>query len=214
MFSSFFSPRRQPACETRDCDDWFESGALSGRSRTKPPQSELDALDSFCRKPRGWGADIPHPPFRTLTGDEPIPLWELRITQPAFLKTMIHLNGLPPEQAGAFLSRIEDESLIVDFVADDTGRGTAVSFELDATNLNRILQEKKAIGLTCTGIAHSHPTGIIQPSMGDLVYYRRLFKRPANTAATHLFVPIICGGRMYPYVFARNRIHRATLTLV
>lgn len=107
-----------------------------------------------------------------------------------------------------------EDSLIIDFVPDETGRGTPVSFELDTANLNRVLKERKAIGQTLMGIVHSHPKGIIQPSLGDVAYFRKLFAAPANADAQHLYIPIICNGRMYPYVFAHDRVFPAQLTLI
>ena len=104
---------------------------------------------------------------------------------------------------------------MTDFVPDEGGRGTAVTFEINAPHVNRVLKERKSFGQTCTGIIHSHPVGgPTQPSVGDLHYFRKLFASPANGAAQQLFVPIVCNGRMYPYVFANGEIHHARLTLV
>ena len=134
--------------------------------------------------------------------------------QTTYFKTMTYFSDRQPEVAGVLFALRHDESLITDFVPDTSGRGTSVSFELDAANLNRLLKEKKALGLTCTGIIHSHPGGITQPSFGDLHYFRTLFAAPANGAASHLFVPIVCDGRLYPFAFANNDVHSACLTLV
>jgi hypothetical protein len=76
---------------------------------------------------------------------------------------MTYLCGRLPEAAGILLSLQHGDSVITEFVPDDSGRWTAVSFELDAVKLNRVLKEKKAVALTCMGIMHSHPTGVIQP---------------------------------------------------
>jgi proteasome lid subunit RPN8/RPN11 len=215
MFPSFLMSRRLPPLDHHEIGEWFDDGILHARSVKRSRQGSQDNDDNNeTASSKAFGNEPPRPPVGTTLKDEPLPIWELRILQTAYLKAMTYLCGRLPEAAGILLSLQHDDSVITEFVPDDSGRGTAVSFELDAVKLNRVLKEKKSVGLTCMGIVHSHPAGVIQPSFGDLVYFRKLFAAPANGEAQHLFVPIICNGRMYPYVFAQDHVYPAQLTLV
>ena len=214
MFPSLLMSLRLPPLESGQGGEWFDDGFLNARSPKRSRRKADSAVVDAIRMPDSAHDDPPRPPIVTAMNDEPLPIWELRILQTAYLKAMNYLCDRLPEAAGILLSLLHDDSLITEFVPDDSGRGTAVSFELDAAKLNRVLKEKKSVGLTCMGIVHSHPAGIIQPSFGDVTYFRKLFAAPANGEAQHLFVPIVCNGRMYPYVFAQDRVHPAQLTLV
>ena len=215
MFALLDTPHRLPPLENHLSWEHLDHSLIKAHSQKKPIQKpETTSGDDASKLLNHANNDPPCPPIRTTGDDEPLPIWELRILQTAYLKAMTYLCGRLPEAAGILLSLRHDDSLITEFVPDDSGRGTAVSFELDAVKLNRVLKEKKAVGLTCMGIVHSHPAGITQPSFGDLTYFRKLFAAPANGEAQHLFVPIICNGRMYPYVFAQDRVYPAQLTLV
>ena len=206
---------RLPPLESHQSGEWFDDGFLNAHP-PKRSQRKVDSTNADDAKtmPDSTEGNPPRPPFGTATNDERLPIWELRILQTAYLKAMTYFCGRLPEAAGVLLSLQHDDSVITEFVPDDSGRGTAVTFELGITKLNRVLKEKKAVGLTCSGIAHSHPVGFIQPSAGDMTYFRKLFAAPANGEAQHLFVPIVCNGRMYPYVFADDRVYSAQLTLV
>lgn len=140
--------------------------------------------------------------------------WELHLLQRAFVDAMNYFCGQPPEAAGILVGPVDDEPLVTRFIPDHIGRGSAVAFELHAPFLNHILQQLKPQGLTGKGLIHSHPTGVKCPSSGDLEYFRRLFARPGNAQATHLFVPIVCDGRLHPYVFTGESVVPATLVVV
>ena len=216
MFSSLLTQSlRLPPLESHQRGEWFDEGFLNARSPKRSRRKvESTAADDATTMPNSAEDNPPRPPIVTTANDERLPIWELRILQTAYLKTMTYLCERLPEAAGILLSLQHDDSLITEFVPDDSGRGTAVSFELDAAKLNRVLKEKKGVGLTCMSIVHSHPAGVIQPSFGDVIYFRKLFSTPANGEAQHLFVPIVCNGRMYPYVFADGCVHPAQLILV
>ncbi|HUY90318.1 MAG TPA: Mov34/MPN/PAD-1 family protein [Pirellulales bacterium] len=146
--------------------------------------------------------------------DEPLPLMMMKITQPALRDMMDYLLAREPESAGLLLGPTNDDLLITHFVPDRTGRGTISSFELGAPELNRVLKLMKPAGITGKGIGHSHPAGITSPSHGDLIYLRRVFGLPSNAGAAQFYMPIVCGGRLYPYVYAQGRVWRADLVLV
>ena len=119
-----------------------------------------------------------------------------------------------PKPRVYYLGPVLDDPLVTHFVPDSDGTGTAASFRINAASLNRTLRRVKPAGLNGKGLVHSHPSGIPQPSLGDLEYLRELFSLPANAAATQCFMPIICDRRVYPYVYARGRLWHAELILV
>ncbi len=146
--------------------------------------------------------------------DEPLPLWVMKITQPALRQMMEYLLSREPETAGLLLGPADDDLLITHFMADRTGRGTSGSFELGTDELNDVLKRMKPAGINCKGISHSHPAGIPSPSHGDLIYLRRVFGLPKNADAAQFYMPIVSGGRLYSYVYAHGRVWRAELVLV
>jgi proteasome lid subunit RPN8/RPN11 len=146
--------------------------------------------------------------------DESLSLWMMKITQAALRQLMEYLLSREPELAGLLLGPADDDSLITHFVPDRTGHGTSASFELGTVELNDVLKRMKPAGINCKGIAHSHPAGITSPSHGDLIYLRRTFDLPTNAAAAQFYMPIVCGGRLYPYVYAQGRVWRADLVLI
>ena len=138
----------------------------------------------------------------------------MKITQPAYFDVMTCLLSRVPEAAGILVGPTNDDSLVTRFIPDVEGRGTSVTFELNSVHLNRMLKELKPAGLGCKGIIHSHPAGFPQPSYGDVHYFQTLFGKAANSAATYIYTPIVCDGRMFPYVFTRGRVFSAGLVLI
>ena len=104
--------------------------------------------------------------------------------------------------------------MISHFVPDEDGEGTPGSFHLNAAELNHVLQSVKPARLDLKGFVHSHPPGVVQPSAGDVAYLRRLFDLPANATAHQCFMPIVCAGRFYPWVYAHGRLWLAELILI
>jgi proteasome lid subunit RPN8/RPN11 len=151
---------------------------------------------------------------RADAADEPLPLCRIAITQSAFHEALAHLTSRPPEAAALLIGPAEDDWLVTHIVPDLEGRGTAASFQLDAPSLNRTLKQLKPARLNCKGIIHSHPPGVIAPSYGDLAYLERVFDLPSNAGASQFFMPIVCAGRMYPYVYTAGRVWHADLVLV
>lgn len=201
--------------------DRFPSGCLeAGRKRPERKQSVLPPTGSM--KPGASLTPPPNEPPRDATtfsggelpDDEPLPLWHMKITQPAYFDVMTYLLGRVPEAAGILVGPASDDSLVTRFIPDSEGRGTPVTFELNSVHLNRVLKELKPAGLGCKGLIHSHPAGTPQPSYGDVHYFQTLFGRPANAAATYIYTPIVCDGRLFPYVFTRGRVFAASLVLV
>ncbi len=201
--------------------DRFPSGLLEA-GRKRPGCHPSASRSTGSAKPRASSTLPPNEPPREPTtsprgdfpNDEPVPLWHMKITQPAYCEAMSYLLGRTPEAAGILIGPAGDDSLVTRFIPDSEGRGTPVTFELNSVHLNRVLKELKPAGLGCKGLIHSHPSGAPQPSYGDVHYFQTLFGRPANAATTYIYTPIVCDGRLFPYVFTRGRVFSASLILV
>ncbi|MFN0019467.1 MAG: Mov34/MPN/PAD-1 family protein [Pirellulaceae bacterium] len=181
------------------------------------PADDLSALAMAAREARR------HPKARgreeTAAGtrrqvDANLPIWLMKIEQSAYNEMLSYLSAGVPERAGILLGPVADDSLVTHFIPDLTGESSSASFRLDVESLNRELKNAKLARMNCKGIAHSHPTGITQPSCGDLAYLERLFALPANADAVQFFVPIITGGRVFPYVFSGGAIWPTAILLV
>ncbi|WP_339734830.1 hypothetical protein [uncultured Gimesia sp.] len=126
----------------------------------------------------------------------------LKMAQSAYCKIMDDLVEQPfrREKAGMLLGPSEEDDLVTHYIPDKNGRATYSSFTLDAVSLNKTLRKRKGVGLNCKGVVHAHPPGVLQPSFGDLAYVAQLFANPKNTEATQVMLPIVCNGRLYPYL--------------
>ncbi len=135
---------------------------------------------------------------RRVTGIGPT----LKMTQPVYLEILHNLVEQPfrREKAGLLLGPTNEDDLVTHYVPDTNGRATWSSFTLDTVNLNSTLRQHKEVGLNCKGIVHVHPPGVLRPSLGDLFYVAKLFANPKNKQATQVMLPIICNGRLYPYL--------------
>ena len=153
-------------------------------------------------------------PLDESAAPESLPLWPLEICQSAYCEIQDYFRSRKPEAAGILLGPATDDPVISHFVPDEDGEGTPGSFQLNAVGLNHVLQSVKPARLDLKGFCHSHPSGFIQPSSGDLDYLQRLFDLPANAAAHQCFMPIVSAGRFYPWVYARGRLWLAELILV
>lgn len=156
---------------------------------------------------------LDHAVLSEQVGDEPIPLWMMKITQAALREMINYLCDRDPEAAGILLGPVNDDVLITHFVPDATGKSTPASFALDGPELSRLLKRVKPAGIHCKGIAHTHPRGVTEPSTGDLRYLRGLFAKPGADPSP-FFMPIVCNGRLYPYVFAHDHVWQCTLVVV
>ncbi len=141
--------------------------------------------------------------FDRFTGIGPI----LKITQSAYQEILADLVEQPfrNEKAGMLLGPAAEDDLVTHYIPDRKGRATPSSFTLDADGLNKTLRKYKQVNLTCKGVVHAHPPGVLQPSFGDLLYVAKLFSNPKNKKTSQVLLPIICNGRFYPYLIDANR---------
>ncbi|MFO0849903.1 MAG: Mov34/MPN/PAD-1 family protein [Gemmataceae bacterium] len=139
------------------------------------------------------------------------------MTQTVYSRLLKHLLRTPPEAGGALIGP-RDCELVTHYVPN-AGERTETSFTLDHETLNRQLARFLEVGLDLKGIVHSHPAGVHSPSTGDRHYLERLLGNPKNQQATTFAFPIVCDGRLWPYVAVRAgrediEIRQATLTLI
>jgi proteasome lid subunit RPN8/RPN11 len=126
----------------------------------------------------------------------------LLCSQAALEEVLQALRERPPEAAGLLLGPRNHE-LVTHFLPDEDGEATPASFTLAGRGLTLKLKPYLAAGLDCKGIAHSHPAGITCLSSGDLLYVQRVFQHPKNAALQRFCMPVVAGGRLYPYVVLR-----------
>lgn len=139
------------------------------------------------------------------------------LTQAVYSRLLTHLLRTPPEAGGALIGP-RDSELVTHYVPN-AGERTDTSFTLDHETLNRQLAALREAGLDLKGIVHSHPAGVHSPSTGDRRYLERLLGNPKNQDATAFAFPIVCDGRLWPYVAVRLSrdeiaIRQANLTLI
>lgn len=139
----------------------------------------------------------------------------LLMAQTTYLQIMHHLTTVPPEAGGPVFSMM-DHAAIIAYHADDSAKTTSVSYTLVCTRLAEPLRVRRLAGLTCVGVAHSHPPGYASPSFGDMQYVQKVFVNPKNVALTQFCLPIVCDGVLWPYVIFRDEptiAHMAQLIL-
>lgn len=158
-------------------------------------ESITDRVESMCEFLSAWRAET-QVAVPALTGGRNLHF--LKMTQGAYRRVVDELGQRRPEAAGVLLGPADNEPLVTHFVLDSSGNGTYASFTLDARFLNQVLAQYRGCGMTCVGIAHSHPTGITAPSMGDRQYLAELF-RQTGTEQPFLF-PVFCDGQLHPYL--------------
>ena len=137
--------------------------------------------------------------FANMLCGEPL----LRLTQGAYGHIMEYHTAREPEVGGMLLGPVTDD-LVTHFVPDETGHATATSFTLDAAAMNRSLVRHRRCGMNAKGLVHLHPPGVTWPSCGDVQYVAKSFANPRNKDAVQFLLPIVCEGRLYPYVILRG----------
>jgi hypothetical protein len=121
-------------------------------------------------------------------------------------------------EAGGMLVGPKDHAeLITHFIPDRDAQTTAASYSPNVAWLNATLKQFLACGMDAKGLAHRHPSGCSRPSYGDLLHVHSTFGRAKNSGARQFFLPIVCDGRLYPYLVTRDepeRVQIATLIII
>lgn len=126
------------------------------------------------------------------------------MTQSCYRHILAELTKRPPEAGGILLGPEDDDDIITHFLLDEYAHTTPTSFTLAAAWLNENLKQYRHCRMNGKGLIHSHPPGCSRPSYGDLAYVRKLLANDRNQKAPAVFLPIVCDGRMYPYVITRR----------
>lgn len=182
------------------------TGAIAQRGNDDQHEPVETGIALFPEPDRESGDDESYTPFH-----RPV----LRLTYSAFDSIMQDLTKRPfrRERAGILLGPSEDDDLVTHYERDHSGKGTPVSFTLNAVALNQVLLRYKRARMTCLGFAHAHPDGVTKLSGGDLAYVQKLFANPKNNLF-HVHMPVVCNGRMHPYVVTQTGVHIAELVLI
>ncbi len=155
----------------------------------------VEPIDPWTDWPAEKSALLPEP-VAPVRGDQLC----YRLPQAVYRYLLDELTSRPPEYAGLLMALSQDTSLITGFVPDDQGTTSSTTCDLDGPFLTDKVQQYKQCGMTGIGVCHSHPASVQCLSQGDVVYARRLMGNPKNSALSHLFMPIVCGTTLFPYV--------------
>ncbi|MFL6546765.1 MAG: hypothetical protein ACJ8LM_16505 [Candidatus Udaeobacter sp.] len=124
------------------------------------------------------------------------------MTRASYIQAMTQLGARPPEQAGILMGPM-DSPVVTHFLLDKNGRGSPIHFELDDQYLNGELRKFLALQMEAKGFLHSHPKNCRELSAGDLKYLRRIWNNP-NNDCERIFMPIVVGRKMHPFVVDRD----------
>ena len=98
--------------------------------------------------------------------------------------------GCLPAESGGMLGGCRRTGLVSHYYFDGTADRTRVTYSPDVARINRVLAaDWKPAGVELMGFVHSHPSGFLSPSGGDLVYARAILG--ANPNLSRLFLPIV-----------------------
>lgn len=177
-------------------------GNLLQPSATAPhgvlPRDE-DETDSPARVVEGESAD-----------DEQVSVPPMRIISAVYdeLREAIAYDG---RETSALLLGPTNSDVITHVRRDKPKSRSSVHVSVGASFLNETVKAFSALGINAKGIAHSHPPGCNCPSRGDLAYVAKTFRNPRNSDCQAFMLPILCDGRLWPYVVTRRAPESASL---
>ena len=126
------------------------------------------------------------------------------MTTSVHTEILTELTSREPEAGGALLGP-RNHPIVTHFVFDEGALVSPTSYTPDHVTLNSLLPRYREVGLEMKGLVHSHPSGAATPSTGDVSYIRLALSNPKNRVERYL-LPIVCDGRMKPYVFTRESL--------
>jgi|CXWL01.1.fsa_nt_gi proteasome lid subunit RPN8/RPN11 len=109
-----------------------------------------------------------------------------------------------PTEAGGLLIGPTGHDAVTHYVPDTAGQATGVSFTFDHHGNNALLRRYAPLGLDAKGVGHSHPTGCLRPSQGDLRFVQDCFDLASPAELDRFYLPIVVGRRLFPYVILRG----------
>jgi hypothetical protein len=113
----------------------------------------------------------------------------LRMTRDVYEAIEATVGRLAAETGGALGWQL-DERVVQFFTFDEASRNTAVTYSPDVATLNEMLRENwNPRDIRLAGFVHSHPSGYLRPSPGDMYYAERILA--ANPDLPCLVLPIV-----------------------
>jgi proteasome lid subunit RPN8/RPN11 len=113
----------------------------------------------------------------------------MRLTREVYNQIAATIGSLPAERGGA-LGYDEGDDVIRYFKFDEDSRNSGATYSPDHVKLNEMFRSDwNPRGIRLAGFVHSHPSGCMRPSRGDLDYSRRILA--AIPDMPHLFLPIV-----------------------
>lgn len=173
----------------------------------------FDDIDFFDHRAANAGSRRAESTTSEKAGERPS---FFKITPSVFHAILGQLVWTGREQGGLLIGPA-GEPLVTHFLPDEEAVATADSFEVDAVRMNAKLRPFLELAMNCKGVVHSHPPRVTAPSIGDQDYVRRSLGNRRNHKADEFFLPIVCDGRLYPWVVRREEPltpHLAQLVLV
>lgn len=132
----------------------------------------------------------------------------LRMTHDVYEAIQASVGSMAAESGGALGWQLDEEVVRV-YVFDEASRNTAVTYSPDVGTLNEMLREDwNPRGIRLAGFVHSHPSGYLRPSPGDMHYAERILA--ANPDLPCLVLPIVATVpdtgefRMIPFAVVRD----------
>jgi proteasome lid subunit RPN8/RPN11 len=111
------------------------------------------------------------------------------ITSDALAGIFATIGSRTPEAGGILMGPIGRDG-ISDFIFDDQGNATSVTYSPSDEELTSLCEDAAAkAGKEMKGFCHSHPGGYGSPSGGDMTYVRRFFE--ANPGMMKFYMPIL-----------------------
>jgi len=99
------------------------------------------------------------------------------------------VGSLPAETGGVLGD--DGNGTITRFYFDREAVRSSVTYSVDPTRINRIIDAWNADGAHLCGFVHSHPRGCLEPSAPDIEYAQRIIRHAGNDRVEHLLIPIV-----------------------
>ena len=112
----------------------------------------------------------------------------LRVSPAVFAQIRHHLGRWPAERGGAL--GVDEQGVVRAFHFDATACTSDVIYTPDTVGVERVRKGRwRREGIRLIGFVHSHPAGLIHPSLGDRAYAARIID--ALDELDHLWLPIV-----------------------